>query len=116
MLGLLVDIDLARDDIGGCGGRVYGAGAVVRARGPRGVRVVDIRRLAGSSLRARTPTPVRILQSAVERFTVLELPLEAARARLSLARAMASDTPAAAAYEAGLAFDEFDAAGGTARC
>ena len=46
------------------------------------------------------------LQIAVERFTVLELPLEAARARLSLAAAMASDTPAAAANEARLAFDE----------
>jgi DNA-binding CsgD family transcriptional regulator len=51
------------------------------------------------------------LQSAVECFTVLELPLEAARARFSLAGAIAADTPAAAATEARLCLDECDRLG-----
>jgi len=47
----------------------------------------------------------------VECFTVLELPLEAARARFSLAEAIANDTPAAAVTEARLCLDECDRLG-----
>ena len=51
------------------------------------------------------------LQAAVERFTALELPLEAAQAQLELARALAPDAPAGAAAEARLALTAFERLG-----
>jgi len=106
MLGLLVDIDLARDDLvaadDACAelGRLSERGdPVVCAWSTFAGGRIELARADSGAARAH-------LQIAVERFTVLELPLEAARARLSLAGAMASDTPAAAANEARLAFDE----------
>lgn len=54
------------------------------------------------------------LQAALERFVALELPLEAARAQLELARALAAAAPAAAAPEARLALAVFERLGATA--
>ena len=105
MLGLLVDIDLARDDLVAA----TEACEQLAQLSQRGDPVACAwSTFAGGRIElARADPDARShLQSAVERFTVLELPLEAARARLSLAGAMASDTPAAAANEARLAFDE----------
>ena len=105
MLGLLVDIDLARDDLVAADE----ACTTLARLSERGDPVVCAWwTFAGGRIElARADPGARShLQSAVERFTILELPLEAARARLSLAGAMARDTPTAAANEARLAFDE----------
>ena len=51
------------------------------------------------------------LQAALERFSALELPLEAARARLELAGAVASKAPDAALAEARLALRTFERLG-----
>jgi DNA-binding CsgD family transcriptional regulator len=51
------------------------------------------------------------LTDALERFSDLELPLETARARLGLARALAPTAPEVAVYEAKLALSEFDRLG-----
>lgn len=51
------------------------------------------------------------LQAALEGFSALELPLEAARARLALAEAVASKAPAAALAEARLALRTFERLG-----
>ena len=47
----------------------------------------------------------------MERFSALALPLEAARAQLELARALAPDAPAAAIAEARLALRTFERLG-----
>ena len=51
------------------------------------------------------------LQGALEVFAALALPLEAARAQLELARALAADTPEAAAAQAKLALSKLEALG-----
>jgi DNA-binding CsgD family transcriptional regulator len=51
------------------------------------------------------------LQAAIERFSALDLPLEAGRARLELARALGSRAPAAAVAEARLALGTFERLG-----
>ena len=51
------------------------------------------------------------LQAAVERYATLDLPLEAARARLALARALAPRSAAAAVAEARLALGAFERLG-----
>jgi len=105
LLGLLVDIDLARDDLVAADDAFTELGRLAERRDP--VVCAWSTFACGRIELARADHGARAhLQIAVERFTVLELPLEAARARLSLAAAMASDTPAAAANEARLAFDE----------
>jgi DNA-binding NarL/FixJ family response regulator len=53
------------------------------------------------------------LKHALERLAALGLPLEAARARLELARAIASETPDVAAVEARLALASFEELGAT---
>jgi DNA-binding NarL/FixJ family response regulator len=50
-------------------------------------------------------------QAALERFSALDLPLEAGRARLELARALRSRAPAAAVAEARLALGTFEELG-----
>jgi len=51
------------------------------------------------------------LRLALERLSALQLPLEAGRARLELARALAGDSPEAAAAEARLALGAFERLG-----
>jgi DNA-binding CsgD family transcriptional regulator len=51
------------------------------------------------------------LQSALERFLALDLPLEAARARLCLAGSIAAGAPEAAGGEARLALEAFESLG-----
>jgi DNA-binding CsgD family transcriptional regulator len=51
------------------------------------------------------------LQAALERFAKLELPFEAARAQLELARSLSSRAPAAAAAEARIALGTFERLG-----
>ena len=54
-----------------------------------------------------------LLMSALERLAALGLPLEAARARLELARVISSETPDVAAVEARLALASFEELGAT---
>jgi DNA-binding NarL/FixJ family response regulator len=98
LLGLLVQIHLARGDVD--------AAREAQAR---------LERLAGARDRARAgadlaagriavatgdaQAPIR-LQAALDAFSELDLPLEASRAQLELARALAHSAPAGAAAEA----------------
>ena len=61
---------------------------------------------AGGDARART-----CLQAALDAFTALELPLEAARAQVELAKALAADSPAGAIAEARSALAAFEQLG-----
>ena len=109
-LGLLVDIDLACQDLIGAEGRCAELEALSATREPLAAAWYSFASGRAGVAQAR-PDARSHLQSAVERFTVLELPLEAARARLDLARALVDGSPAAAASEARLSLDEFDRLG-----
>jgi DNA-binding NarL/FixJ family response regulator len=111
LLGLLMEIQLARDR------REAAAETLERlvalARGSADDRARAYAELATGRLRAleedeRAGAP---LQAALEGFSALELPLEAARARLELARALASRAPDAAVAEGRLALRTFERLG-----
>jgi len=111
LLELLVEIRLARGDIGaarealdrlaelagGCGDERARASAEFAA-GRVGAAEGDARAAAH-------------LQAAVERFAALALPFEATRAQLGLARALAPEAPAAALAEARAALRRFERLG-----
>jgi DNA-binding CsgD family transcriptional regulator len=109
VLELLVAIQVARTDLegaaesrdllvalGAAGGRwaaagEFGSGLVAAARGERDA--------------------VACLKRALESFAALDLPLEAARCRIELARQLAPDSPEAAGYEGRLALETFERLG-----
>jgi DNA-binding CsgD family transcriptional regulator len=68
---------------------------------------------AGQVAAARRQDPTADLDIAADRFDKLQMPLEAARARLLLARAISSTEPEVAVAEARRALDRFEAAGAT---
>ncbi|MDQ3678853.1 MAG: LuxR C-terminal-related transcriptional regulator [Actinomycetota bacterium] len=114
LLELLVSIYLARDDLdaagdvldrltalaSGCSSDLTAAGAELAA---------GRLRAAEGDERARAH-----LQAALEAFTALDLPLEAARAQLELARALAPEARAGAIAEARLALAAFEQLGARA--
>ena len=111
VLELLIDIQLARGDLGDAGQTLDRLSGLAASSG-------DDRAAAGADLAAgrvraaegdeRTSSHLR---TALERFSKLELPLEAARAQLELARALAAEAPAAAEAEARLALRTFERLG-----
>jgi DNA-binding NarL/FixJ family response regulator/tetratricopeptide (TPR) repeat protein len=113
-LELLVQIRIARDDI-------PAATAAVAQLSDLAENSADDRAAAFAALAAgrvgvangdeRTSAH---LQAAVQGFTALDLPLEAARAQLELARGIARATPEAAVAEARLALRAFERIGATA--
>ena len=110
LLGLLVDVRLARGD----------PAAAEEPLGQLADAVEDDRTRAltvhaqGRVRRARGDDHARAdFQAAVELFSGLGLPLEAARARVELARALASHAPAAAVVEARVALETFERLGAT---
>jgi DNA-binding CsgD family transcriptional regulator len=110
VLGLLVDVQVAREDLGAASDTCAELARLSAGGSPLVAAFCAFATGRAGAARAKPDAPAT-LQSAVEQFTVLELPLEAARARLSLADAIASHAPAAAANEAGLAFDTCDRLG-----
>jgi DNA-binding NarL/FixJ family response regulator len=98
LLGLLVQIHLARSDVDAA--REAQAGlqrlAGVRDRARAGADLAA-GRIAVATGDAQAPAR---LQAALDAFSELDLPLEAGRAQLELARALASSAPAGAAAEA----------------
>jgi DNA-binding CsgD family transcriptional regulator len=105
LLGMLVDIGIAR------GERDAAEKAAERLAG-LATRSGDPRADAWAELAAgRLQGAATHLQAAVERFSALDLPLEAARARIELAMTLAPGAPAAAVAEARLALATFERLG-----
>ncbi len=102
LLDLLVDIRLARGDPAGA---QEAADRLTDSRRSRALPGPSSPRAGAAPRRERAATH---LQAAVEKFSALDLPLEAGRARLALARALAPGTPAAAVAEARLALGTFE--------
>jgi DNA-binding CsgD family transcriptional regulator len=108
LLELLVDVQLARGDPAGA------AATVDRLAELAGDdRVVASAEFAAGRVRAAEGDEhaASHLQPALERFSALDLPLEAARVQLELARALASRAPDAAVAEARLALATFERLG-----
>jgi DNA-binding NarL/FixJ family response regulator len=113
-LELLVQVRLARDDVGGAAQALERLSELASASGD--ARAAAFAELAAGRVRAaegdeRTSTH---LQAAVRTFAALDLPLEAARAQLELARGIAQSAPEAAVAEARLALRTFERIGATA--
>ena len=111
LLELLVAIQLARGDLGAAGEALDRLTAVVGAHG--GERSRAAAELATGRLRAAEGDPhARVhLQAALDAFAALDLPLEAGRAQLELARFLASEAPAGAVAEARAALGCFERLG-----
>jgi DNA-binding CsgD family transcriptional regulator len=112
-LELLVQIRLAREDIRAAAEALERlAGLAARSGDGRAAAFAEL--AAGRVGAAETAKRASAhLQEALRRFTALDLPLEAARAQLELARAMAGPASEAAVAEARLALRAFERLGAT---
>jgi DNA-binding NarL/FixJ family response regulator len=110
-LALLVDIQLAQGDVAGAGATAARLESV--AEGSSLSRLTAAARLArGRVLAAENdPASPEILGAAVSDFSSQGMPLDAARARLELARAVAGAQPEVAVGEARVALAEFERLG-----
>ena len=108
LLDLLVDVQLARGDIGAARETLLRFAAL--AGDERASAFAEF--AAGRVLAAEGDEQASsCLQTALTRFLALDLPLAAARAQLELARALAARAPDAAVAEAGLALATFERLG-----
>ena len=111
LLELLVGIQLARDDLPAARetlDRLAGLAAACEDERVRASAELAAGRVLAADGDERAPPRLR---TALERFSALDLPLEAAWARLALARALASNSRAAAVSEARLALGTFERLG-----
>jgi DNA-binding NarL/FixJ family response regulator/tetratricopeptide (TPR) repeat protein len=110
VLDLLVDVALAGADLNAAAEAEQRLGTLA-AGGAELARAWYIYASGRLECARGLPRSRAQLRSAVEEFSALELPLEAARARLALAAAIAATTPRAATEEARLALDAFERLG-----
>jgi DNA-binding NarL/FixJ family response regulator len=111
LLELLVDVQLARDDLGAARDALERLSALASASGDeRSSAAANF--MAGRLLAAQGDERARShLHAALEGFARLELPHEAARAQLELARSLATDARAGAVSEARSALATFERIG-----
>ncbi|MDP8967742.1 MAG: LuxR C-terminal-related transcriptional regulator, partial [Actinomycetota bacterium] len=111
LLELLISVYLASDDAGAAREALERLSAVAAQSGtPTLTAAAEL--AAGRVLAAEgDPRAASHLQAALDAFTALDLPLEAARAQLELARALAPKAPAGAVAEARLALAAFEQLG-----
>ena len=111
LLELLVEVRLARGDLGAAREAVETLSALAAGCGDDRTRAAAD--LAVGRLRAAEgdEQAASHLQAALEGLAALDLPLEAARAQLELARALARQAPAGAVAEARLALATFERLG-----
>jgi DNA-binding CsgD family transcriptional regulator len=110
LLSKLVEVQLVQGDVGAASATASELAAAAEDTGHPMLR--GYAELAAGRVAATRGEPAEAhLRAALDRFTRLDLPLEAARTRLELART--SDDPAIALAEARAALDAFDALGAT---
>jgi DNA-binding CsgD family transcriptional regulator len=111
LLELLVDVQLAREDLAAARETLDRLGEL--ATGSGSDRAAVSAEFAAGRVRAAEgdARASSHLHAALERFSALDLPLEAARVRLELASAIASRAPSAAVAEARLALGTFERLG-----
>jgi DNA-binding CsgD family transcriptional regulator len=113
LLCLLVEVELARGELSAAQETVHRLAEL--AAGSKDDRTRALASLAEGTLRAARGDEHAgaDLQASVELFSVLGLALEAAQARVALARTLASRAPAAAIEEARRALETFERLGAT---
>jgi len=111
LLELLVDVQLARGDLGAAAETLQRFAALAALAGDE--RVSAFAEFAAGRVRAAEGDEQASahLQRVLMRFLALDLPLAAARAQLELARALAARAPGAAVAEARLALATFERLG-----
>jgi DNA-binding CsgD family transcriptional regulator len=111
LLELLVDVQLARGDHAAANATVDRLTALARSSG--GERATAGTEFATGRVRAEEgdERATGHLQAALERFSALDLPLEAGRSRVELARALVPRAQEAAVAEARLALATFERLG-----
>ncbi|MGH2975516.1 MAG: helix-turn-helix transcriptional regulator [Solirubrobacterales bacterium] len=109
-LDLLVDVALARADLSAAAEAKQRLDALA-AQGNELAHAWDVYASGRLECARGLPSSGPRLRSAVEEFSALGLPLEAARARLALAAAIAATTPRVAAEEARLALNALELLG-----
>jgi DNA-binding CsgD family transcriptional regulator len=110
-LDLLVDVQLAQRDLEGARATAVRLGAVAeRARLPRIVAMAGFARGRVAAAGEDEEAP-ELLGTAISAFAAQHLPLDAARARFELARALGSSEPEVAVGEARTALAEFERLG-----
>ena len=111
VLELLVEIRLARGDVAAA----REALDRLLPLAPSGRRIRAGAELAAGRVRVAEGDPAAAahLQAAIEAYSALDLPVDAARAQLELARALAAEAPAGAAAEARAALATFERVGAT---
>jgi DNA-binding NarL/FixJ family response regulator len=108
LLALLVDVQLARGDLAGASAA---AGRLAElARGQPGPYLEASAALARGRLcvASGSDDAAACLREALEAFSLAQMPVELARARLELARAIADEQPEVAVAEAKAALDAFE--------
>ena len=110
-LALLVDVQLAHGDVTGAEGTAARLESVAGRSSL--TRLVATARLARGRVLAAADDPraAELLGSAISDFSSQRMPLDAARARFELARALDSDQPDVATGEARTALAEFERLG-----
>jgi ATP/maltotriose-dependent transcriptional regulator MalT len=107
LLELLTEIQMTRSDVAGAGETVEALQGI--ATDSQDARATAYAKLAAGRV-AETDAAAHF-QAALERFSQLQLPFEAVRARAELARAIAERAPSAAVTEAQIALREFERLG-----
>lgn len=107
VMALGVEIQLARGDLAAAQSLAAALRRIVETTGNQQARALAELALGRISLAAHEDGAVRQLERALLAFAEIEMPLEQARARVELARALAAESPEAAVAEARLAMAAF---------
>jgi len=110
-LEVLCAVQLARGDHAGARSTLERLSALATTSGSPGTEAAAALAAGQVAMVVGDDDAARHLTRAIERYAQLELPFETARARLELARALASTAPEAGAREARLALDGFERLG-----
>jgi DNA-binding CsgD family transcriptional regulator len=111
LLATLAEVQLEQGDLDSAGATAERLDAIANRTGhPRVVATAAL--AAGRSALAGGDPAARVhLESSLEGFLRLEMPMDAARARLELARALRDENPDVAAREANVALETFERLG-----
>jgi len=111
LLATLVEVQLEQGDLSTARATAERIDAIAKRMGHSRVAATAALAAGRVALAAGDPAARGYLESSVEGFVRLEMPMDAARARLELARALRATEPPVAAREAKLALDTLERLG-----
>jgi DNA-binding CsgD family transcriptional regulator len=111
LLSLLVDVELAKGDVAAARDAAQRLGRVAQDSGQLRVEAEAQLQAGRALVMAGEAAGVELLERALELYGRLGMPLQAARARLELARAMEGESPEVAIAEARAALATFEELG-----